>query len=100
MPNSNHSKNTPNTYDSGDMADAYLLAENDMQWMSVALADIKKRLKDLKTELRVEHVRGLFAFEHVLDMYEYLAEERLSSHSSMAEKYQAEWEEDKKAVTL
>lgn len=100
MPNSNHSKNTSNTYDSGDMADAYLLAENDMQWMSVALADIKKRLKDLKTELRVEHVRGLFAFEHVLDMYEYLAEERLSSHSSMAEKYQAEWEEDKKAVTL
>lgn len=100
MPNQTHSKNTPNTYDSGDMADAYLIAENDMQWMSVALTDIKKRLNDLKTELTTENVRGLFAFEHVLDMYEYLAEERLSSHSTMAEKYQAEWNADKKAVSL
>lgn len=92
MPNSTHSNKTVNTYDAGDMADAYLLAENDMQWMNVAITDIKKRLKNLKEELGTEHVKGLFAFEHVLDMYEYLSEERLASHSTMAEKYQAEWE--------
>jgi len=73
-----------------------------MQWMSVAISDIKTRLNDLKAELGVntDSTHSLFAFEHLLDMYEYLAEERLSNQSSMAEKYQAEWEEDKKAVTL
>lgn len=101
MPNQIQSQNTAaKTYDAGDMADLALTAESDMQWMSIAITDVKKRLKALKEELKTEHIHGLYAFEHVLDMYEYLAEERLNSHSTTAEKYQAEWNADKKAVAV
>lgn len=100
MSNNIPTKKTPNTYDAGDMADLALSAESDMRWMSIIITDAKKRLQALKNELKTEHVQGLYAFEHVLDMYQYLAEERLNSYINNAERYTKEWEKDEKAVTL
>lgn len=99
MSNSNNAQNTPKTYTTGNMADAYSLAEYDMQWMSVAITDIKKRIKELKNDLGI-NATGFYALEHVVDMYQYIAECRLHHYSGEAEAYQAECDADKKAVTL
>lgn len=95
----NNSQSMPKTYDAGEIADAYSLAESDMQWMSVAIKDIRKRLKEIKSELGNNNVLGFYDLEHVVDMYQYIAENRLHHYSDEAEAYQAEWEADKKAVT-
>ena len=99
MSNSNNAQNTPKTYTTGDMVDAYSLAEWDMQWMSVAITDIKKRIKDLKNDLGI-NATGFYALEHVVDMYQYIAENRLHHYLNETEAYQAEWDANKKAVTL
>lgn len=99
MSNSNNAQNTSKNYDAGDMVGAYLLAECDMQWMSVAITDIKKRIKELKNDLGI-NATGFYALEHVVDMYQYIAECRLHHYSGEAEAYQAEWDADKKAVIL
>lgn len=99
MSNSNNAQNTPKTYTTGDMVDAYSLAECDMQWMSVAITDIKKRIKELKNDLGI-NATGFYALEHVVDMYQYIAENRLHHYSGEAEAYRAEWDANKKAVIL
>ncbi|MEN3977437.1 hypothetical protein [Acinetobacter sp. CWB-B33] len=100
MPTQINSNNTPKTYNAGDLVDAYSLAECDMQWMSVAITDIKKRLKEIKRELGNKGVIGFYDLEHVVDMYQYIAENRLSHYSDETEAYQVELEANKKAVTL
>lgn len=100
MSNQINSKNAPKNYDAGDMVDAYSLAECDMQWMSVAITDIKKRIKEIKNKLDNANVIGLYDLEHVVDMYQYIAENRLHHYSDETEAYQAEWDADKKAVIL
>ena len=99
MSTQNKPQNTPETYTTGDMLDAYSLAECDMQWMSVAITDIKKRIKELKNDLGI-NATGFYALEHVVDMYQYIAENRLSHYSNETEAYEAEWDANKKAVTL
>ena len=99
MSTQNKPQNTPETYTTGDMLDAYSLAECDMQWMSVAITDIKKRIKELKNDLGI-NATGFYALEHVVDMYQYIAENRLSHYSNETEAYEAEWKADKKAVIL
>ena len=99
MSTQNKPQNTPETYTTGDMLDAYSLAECDMQWMSVAITDIKKRIKELKNDLGI-NATGFYALEHVVDMYQYIAENRLSHYSDETEAYQVELEANKKAVTL
>ena len=96
----NNAQNTPKTYTTGDMVDAYSLAECDMQWMSVAITDIKKRIKEIKNKLDNANVIGLYDLEHVVDMYQYIAENRLHHYSDETEAYQAELDANKKAVTL
>jgi len=100
MSNSNNAQNTSKNYDAGDMVNAYSLAECDMQWMSVAITDIKKRLKDIKKEAGHQNIIGFHALENIVDMYQYIAENRLSHYSNETEAYEAEWKADKKAVTL
>ena len=100
MPTQINSKNTLKTYDAREMADAYSLAESDMRWMSVAITDIKKRLKDIKKEAGHQNIIGFHALENIVDMYQYIAENRLSHYSNETEAYEAEWKADKKAVTL
>lgn len=95
MPNQINSKNTPKNYDAGDLVDAYSLAECDMQWMSVAITDIKKRLKDIKKEVGHKNIIGFYDLEHVIDMYQYIAENRLSHYSDETEAYETEWEKIK-----
>ena len=100
MSTQNKPQNMPETYTTVDMLDAYSLAECDMQWMSVAITDIKKRLKEIKSKLDNTNVIGLYDLEHVVDMYQYIAENRLHHYSGEAEAYQAELDANKKAVTL
>ena len=99
MSTQNKPQNTPETYTTVDMLDAYSLAECDMQWMSVAITDIKKRIKELKKDLGI-NATGFYALEHVVDMYQYIAECRLHHYSGEVEAYQAELDANKKAVTL
>ena len=99
MSTQNKPQNMPETYTTVDMLDAYSLAECDMQWMSVAITDIKKRIKELKNDLGI-NATGFYALEHVVDMYQYIAECRLHHYSGEAEAYQAELDANKKAVTL
>lgn len=47
--NNQNAKNTPKTYDAGDLWDIQSLAEFDMNWMEVAISDIKNRLKEIKS---------------------------------------------------
>ncbi|EOA3793186.1 TPA: hypothetical protein JI136_09520 [Acinetobacter baumannii] len=95
MPNQINSKNTPKTYDASDMHNLASLAESDMNWMSVAITDIKKRIKEIKSELGNNNVLGFYDLEHVVDMYQYIAENRLHHYSDETEAYQAEWEKMK-----
>ena len=72
--NNQNAKNTPKTYDAGDLWDIQSLAEFDMNWMEVAISDIKNRLKEIKAELGGKDVLGFYALENVIDMYQYIAE--------------------------
>lgn len=89
--NNQNAKNTPKTYDAGDLWDIQSLAEFDMNWMEVAISDIKNRLKEIKAELGGKDVLGFYALENVIDMYQYIAEKRHSYHAEQAEKYKKEW---------
>lgn len=89
--NNQNAKNTPKTYDAGDLWDIQSLAEFDMNWMEIAISDIKNRLKEIKAELGGKDVLGFYALENVIDMYQYIAEKRHSYHAEQAEKYKKEW---------
>lgn len=92
MSNSNNAQNTPKTYDAADMYDLASLAECDMQWMNVAIADIKKRIKELKKDLGI-NATGFYALDNILDMYQYLADTRLNYHMGEAERLEKELEQ-------
>lgn len=103
MPNQINSNNTPETYNAGDLTDAYSLAECDLQWMSTAITDARIRVKKLKaelTELNASAEYYFYGLEQVLEMYEYLADDRRHYHAKEAEAYKVKWEANKKAVTL
>jgi hypothetical protein len=95
MSNQINSKNAPKTYDAGDLADVYSCAESDMQWMNIAIADVKKRIKEIKNELGNKNIIGFYALEQVLEMYEYVSETRLNYHAEEAERYSKAWKEIK-----
>lgn len=102
MPKIN-SNNTPKTYSARHLHDAYSLATNDMTWMSAALDSVRKEVERLQevtkdgTQIRESHFNRLNTH---LDMYTYLANDRLNSHTEESEKYEKEWEANKKAVSL
>lgn len=81
-----------------DMHDLATLAECDMQWMSTAISHIRKEVKRLNKlaedgeEVTQYHFAGLI---HHIDMYEYLADTRLSYHASEAGRYSEELEKMK-----
>ena len=99
MSTQNKPQNMPETYTTVDMLDAYSLAECDMQKMNIDKKKKKKRIKELKNDLGV-NATGFYALEHVVDMYQYIAENRLHHYSGEVEAYQAELDANKKAVTL
>ena len=103
MPNQIKSKNTPKTYSARHLHDAHSLATNDMTWMSTALDSVRKEVERLQkaakdgTQIRESHFNKLNTH---LEMYAYLADDRLNSHAEESEKYEKEWEANKKAVSL
>lgn len=98
-----NSNNTPKIYDAGNVADAYSLAESDMQWMSTAITHTKKEIKRLHTLAQNGEILSQYHFSELithLDMYEYLADVRRDYHAEEAKAHEDEWEAIKKAVTL
>ena len=95
-------KPTAKNYDAGDMYDLASLAECDLDWMSTAITDIRLRLAKLKADLTERDVNAQYSFhmlEKVLEMYEYLAEDRARCHQKQAEVYLKEWQGNEKAVS-
>ena len=91
-------KPTVKTHDVGDMLDLATLAECDMDWMYTALVDVRLRVAKLKEELTARDVNAQYHFhmlEKVLEMYEYVAEDRTRCHEQRAEAYKKEWEKIK-----
>ena len=103
MPKQINSNNTPKTYDASDLNDAYSLAECDLKWMSTAIGHVKEEIKRIHAlakdgeVISQYHLSGLITH---LDMYEYLVDNRHDYHADQAEAYKAEWEANKKAVSL
>ena len=98
MPNQINSTNTPTKYDAGDMHDLASLAACDMDWMYTALVDVRLRVARIKQELTARDVNAQYHFhtlEKVLEMYEYIAEDRTRCHEQQAEAYKEEWEKIK-----
>lgn len=99
MPKSNttlENKNTPKTYDAGDMHDIQSLAEHDMNWMHTAIDRVRRDFIALSKNLQKQGVHQIYFddLRTVLDMYSYLAEERHSHHAEMAEQYKKEWKNE------
>lgn len=83
-------------YNSLDMYDLSTLAQSDLNWLSIALTDVRKRVSDLKEEFNeiAEHSKYRFnTLEKILEMYEFIAEEREQDHAKLAEKYEKEMKE-------
>ena len=93
MSNQNNSTNAPKKYDAGDMHDIQSLAEYDMNWMQTAIDRIRRDFIDLSKNLQKQGVHQIYFDElrTVLDMYSYLAEERLAYHEKTAKQYEQEW---------
>ena len=103
MPTQTHSKNTPKNYNAGDVADVHSLAESDMHWMSTAITSVNREIKRLHDLAKNGEILSQYHFSELithLEMYEYLANYRRDCHTRDAEIHEAEWEANKKAVTL
>lgn len=97
MPNqiNSISKKAPQ-YDAGDMHDMASLAESDMQWMSTAITQVRKEIKRIHALAQNGEAISQYHFSELithLDMYEYLADNRLEFHTKEAEAYKVEWEQ-------
>ena len=82
------------------MYDLSTLAQSDLGWMSVALTDVRKRVNELKKELVEKNPINkhyFMALEKILEMYEFIAEEREKDYISHAEKYNEELEDEGQA---
>lgn len=92
---SNEFQNTHKNYDASDMHDIAPMAECDMEWMNIVITDVRKRISEIKTELGNKNIAGFYALEKVLEIYKYVADDRLGHHAEEAEKYKAEWKANK-----
>lgn len=84
-------KPLPKTHDVRDMLNLSALAECDMDWMFTALTDVRLRVARIKEELTKRDVNAQYHFhtlEKVLEMYEYIAEDRARYHEQQTEAYQ------------
>ena len=103
MPNQINSKNMPKIITVNDLYNLATLANCDMDWMQVAIEDIRLRVAGIKEDLAKRPPDAEYYFhtlEEVLEMYVYLADNRCRDYAEQAEVYKAEWEANKKAVTL
>ncbi|MEB3754305.1 hypothetical protein [Acinetobacter sp. MD2(2019)] len=91
-------KSIPKSYDAGDMLDMADIAHADMDWMSIAIEDLSVRLRQLKKDMTAYNVNAPYHFEvleKVMQMYEYVADNRKHYHKQESAKYEALWEQEK-----
>lgn len=75
------------------MLDLSELAVNDVKWLNIAISHIKKEFYKLKSNTQEQYKIHNCHFEEMvdfLDMYEYLADDRLAEQKRLAEKYEKE----------
>lgn len=96
MPKPINSQNSPpKKYDASDMLDAYELAHNDVNWLSLAISHLKEKFYKLKQSTQEQYgVHELYfaEFAELFEMYSHLANDRLSDQKKLVEKFKAEWE--------
>lgn len=93
MPNQINSKSTTEAYTALDMLDLSELAVNDVKWLNMAISHLKKEFYKLKSNTQEQYKIHNCHFEEMvdfLDMYEYLADDRLAEQKRLAEKYEKE----------
>ena len=90
MSNQINSNNTPETYDAGDMVDAHLSAKSHLSWVNALVSTVIQNNKSGKT----------YHNQELLGIAQYLSEVFADEHDLQREAYQAEWEANKKVVTL
>ncbi|OTG98938.1 hypothetical protein [Acinetobacter sp. ANC 4973] len=102
MNNQINSKNTPKTYDAGDLHDTYALVYENTSWLYTLLGQIKKEVEEVKQSVAKKDVYpAAFAnLERLINLSEYLAESHTDSYDVDRERYLKEWEANKKAVSL
>ena len=84
-------------YNSLDMYDMATLAQADLEWLSIALTDVRKRVAEVKKEVTEIAPSSQYRFktlEKILEMYEFIAEEREQHHVNEAHAYKKELEDD------
>ena len=77
-------------YNALDMLNMATLMEADMEWTAFMIADIKKRLKEVKAELGEKNIIALHYLEQAVNLYQYVTECRFDYHASEAEKFKLE----------
>lgn len=98
MLNKIDSKNTSKTYNAGDLADAYNLAFESMDWMETLICQIMDESKKIKSDLEAkgQHVANFHQLDKLLGLTHYLAMERGGCFDLEHEKYGLEHEQNKR----
>lgn len=102
MSNQINSKNTHKTYDANDLHFAYAVAHESMEWLSVLISQARLETKQLQERLAEQgiHTSSFYNLQKLLDLTEFLVEERVSHFEHVQNYYIEELENNKKAVTL
>lgn len=103
MPNQINSKNTPETYNAGDISDIYCEASEFTEWLSTMIGQIRKESNEIKAKLSLYHKVDdchFYTIDKLLDLSEFMADGRVADLERRHEEYKQEWEANKKAVTL
>lgn len=90
MPKQINSKNTPETYDACDLLEAHSSAKSHLSWVNSLVSTVIQNNKSGKT----------YHNQELLSIAQYLSEVFADEHDLQREAYQAEWEGNKKAVSL
>ncbi|MCH7328966.1 hypothetical protein [Acinetobacter modestus] len=87
-----------NTYDAGDMADAYANGQESLQWLSTLIAQIRSEFGTLQPMCSAHgvHEARFDKLNSLLSLTDFLALDRMDSFARLQEMYGEEYEEAKR----
>lgn len=91
-------KKSINTYDAGDMADAYANGQESLQWLTTLIAQIKSELTTLQT-VCLRHGVDEVNFQKLnsfIGVTDFLALGKIDSFARLQDMYNEEYEEAKR----
>lgn len=88
---------TPRQYDAGDLHDAYNLAHESHEWLTVLLRQIRAEIKETQTRLEAQgiHEAHFYTLNKLADLTEFMADERMHAMGELSDKYKKEYMGDK-----